>query len=479
MKSIKWNTLFATLFLSFISYLLLSYRLLSSYNFDSDFARDLIQVFEITKGKITLIGPQASFGGFFVGPYYYYLFAPIFFLTKNSMESVLLFNAALYSLAIGYFFYKTYEKFSFLPSFLATAVVFTSGILIYSARNPGNAFSYLPFLLFFLTYVFFNKIKYWYQGLLLGFVFGLILNFHYSNVVLVPFTLLFFIKNKKVLISFLLSFIFTFIPLFIFELRHDFIMFKNTFIARSFTAFLENQNLVGTTSGKENILENILFMNSEMNKWIQPVPLLLLILILFFLLKGKLKFEEKVFAITSLGGFLLLSILLRFQFTSFYLFPVVLTLLVTLVLFLLKSKFCFLMLFFIFVLNVLTFPTYLYSDAVRPFTKFSQAVKFAIEKNVVGKSGFNILQLRPDTIIAPHGNEYRYYFIKKGYIPDLPNEYNNSKTLLIFSEIPNYNIESLNTWEVQQFGTQHFKNKKIFTSGGVTIFKVDKINPGG
>ncbi|OGK19267.1 hypothetical protein A2866_01555 [Candidatus Roizmanbacteria bacterium RIFCSPHIGHO2_01_FULL_39_8] len=479
MKSIKWNKLFVALLLSLISYFFVSQKLLSSYNFDSDFARDLIQILGIAKGRITLIGPQTSFGGLYVGPYYYYLFVPIFFITKYSMGAILYFNAFLYSLAVFYFFYRIYVKHSFLTSLLASATLLTSNVFIYSSRNPGNAFSYLPFLLFFLTYVSFSKIKYWYQGLLLGFVFGLILNFHYSNAILVPFTLLFFIKNRRVFISYLLSFFLTFIPLFLFELRHGFIMLKNTFVTRSFTTFLGNQNLAGAASGKENILENILFMNSEMNKWIQPMPLLLLILILFFLLKGKLKFEEKILGITSLGGFLLLSILLRFQFTSFYLFPVALTLLVTLVLFLLKNKYGFLLLFFIFVLNVLTFPTYLYSDAVRPYTKFSQAVKFAIEKNLVGKSGFNILQLRPDTIIAPHGNEYRYYFIKKGYIPDLPHEYNNSTTLLIFSEIPNYTIESLNTWEVQQFGTQHFKNKKIFTSGDVTIFKVDKINPGG
>ena len=104
--------------------------------------------------------------------------------------------------------------------------------------------------------------------------------------------------------------LFIIIPLFLFELRHGFIMLKNTFVTRSFTTFLGNQNLAGAASGKENILENILFMNSEMNKWIQPMPLLLLILILFFLLKGKLKFEEKILGITSLGGFLLLSILL-------------------------------------------------------------------------------------------------------------------------------------------------------------------------
>jgi len=41
--------------------------------FLGDEGRDVLIVYNILHGKLTLLGPTASVGGFFLGPIYYYL----------------------------------------------------------------------------------------------------------------------------------------------------------------------------------------------------------------------------------------------------------------------------------------------------------------------------------------------------------------------------------------------------------------------
>ena len=67
-----------------------------AFDYHPDFARDLCDLLSIIRGKLTLIGPKTSFGGIYNGPYYYYLFAPIFYLTNLNIYSLLVFNLLLF-----------------------------------------------------------------------------------------------------------------------------------------------------------------------------------------------------------------------------------------------------------------------------------------------------------------------------------------------------------------------------------------------
>jgi 4-amino-4-deoxy-L-arabinose transferase-like glycosyltransferase len=60
------------------------YKIDQYMTFLGDEGRDAITIFNILHGKLTLLGPTASVGGFFMGPAYYYLVTPFFWLFNYS-----------------------------------------------------------------------------------------------------------------------------------------------------------------------------------------------------------------------------------------------------------------------------------------------------------------------------------------------------------------------------------------------------------
>lgn len=104
MSFIKKN-LITIIFFLFILIIFL-YRVVFSYNYDSDFGRDLMWMYDILHGKITLLGPKLSFGGYYVGPYYYYIFAPFLFLSGYSPNLVIIANSFFSALFLTILFSK-------------------------------------------------------------------------------------------------------------------------------------------------------------------------------------------------------------------------------------------------------------------------------------------------------------------------------------------------------------------------------------
>ena len=58
------------------------YKIGAYMTFLGDEGRDVIVAREILSGNLTLLGPRASAGDFFLGPIYYYMIAPFLFLTR-------------------------------------------------------------------------------------------------------------------------------------------------------------------------------------------------------------------------------------------------------------------------------------------------------------------------------------------------------------------------------------------------------------
>src|SRR4030067_1802798 len=65
-----------------VSAFLRLYRIGDYMTFLGDEGRDALIVYNILHGKLTLLGPTASVGGFFLGPIYYYFMA-VFTLLFN------------------------------------------------------------------------------------------------------------------------------------------------------------------------------------------------------------------------------------------------------------------------------------------------------------------------------------------------------------------------------------------------------------
>jgi len=197
------------LFLSF-------YRVSELYGYGFDQERDYFAVKAIVADhKFTLIGPRVvSSAGFFLGPFYYYLQVPFFILFRGDPLYGAYFTAAINFL--------TYLLIYFLLSRLTSSrlTAFTAALLwLTTANRTGWNVSFVP--LFFLLFIYFYK-----RPLLLTFIFFLSLNFHPQMIFLGPLWLYVLTKHKLSLGQIILlasAALLPFLPLVVFDLRHDFI----------------------------------------------------------------------------------------------------------------------------------------------------------------------------------------------------------------------------------------------------------------
>jgi len=463
------------LIVSFVISIIITFRLNDSLIFHSDFARDLFNILKISQGNQTLLGPKLSFGGLYTASYYYYLFVPVFLLSGFKIMAITYFNALLFVLAVFYFFIKAVKKYPLWKAAIASISFAIIPIFIFSSRNPSISNTHLSFLLFFLTFVYFNQIKQPITILILGFLFGVIINFGFLNLlILLPVYLLIIYKLKKKISSlyFIFGIIAAFLPLILFEIKNNFIMLKNTFFNQSYLSWIGNKNIIHGAAGKKNVIENFLFMANEMRSHIIINPIIGLIilgLVDFF----EKKSSKKIFYI--LNGFLallILSVLIRFQLAPHYLYPTSFFIFFIIVITLLKSRYKILIFLMLF-LEILFFPKHIYKKTtIRP-EPFDQAVKYSIEKHLVKKdSRFNVVMIADPNAIV--GFEYRYFFQKYGFVPLSEFEYSRSDELLIFTRKSDLDPSTLNSWEIEQFGKQYLLKTAKYKAGKTYIFKAEK-----
>lgn len=470
----KYRNIFFSIFISFI-FLVYCFNLTTSFIYHPDFARDIYEILNILQGKLTLIGPRLTFGGLYAGPYYFYLFVPVFFLTKSSITSLLFFNAALFAAALIYFFKKMQETFPTWKTALATSSIALLPVYLNGARYPSNAYTFLPILLVLLTSIYFNFSENKNILFLWGITLGIIVNFHFVNLILVPsiFIIVFYLlKNKRNAFFLIFGFLVTFLPLLFFEARHNFVIFTNTFINKSYLSWLQNKNLPGTITGSQFFLKNLFFMSGQM----QPVnPALVLILSLEYFILKKPEKRSLIFYATSLFGLAFFSYIMRFQFLPYYLAGLTVFLFFTVIVVLLRARLIIFLLFIIFV-EILYFPKEFYSRSWRSPEAFQKVVQYVIQKNLVKKNEhFNIIQITERNLKAPAGFEYRFFFKKYGYHIDSEFTYNSSTSLLIFSEPAKTDLSKFDSWEIRQFGKKNFRMVKKYKTDFVTIYKISKL----
>lgn len=99
------------------------YRISEYMTFLGDEGRDVLVVKHILEGNLTLLGPTASVGGFFLGPIYYYLMVPFLFLFNyNPVGPAVM--VALFGTATVFLVYKIGSQV-----FENTTTGITAGIL--------------------------------------------------------------------------------------------------------------------------------------------------------------------------------------------------------------------------------------------------------------------------------------------------------------------------------------------------------------
>lgn len=466
----KYQHLIVACFLFLIISFVYLYKIIPSYNYDSDFGRDLNDILQITRGKMSLIGPKLSFGGIHAGPYYYYLFAPILKIFSLRPESIIVFNAVIFLaiLAISFLIIlksKIKNKYLWL---LGITWIFTSPLMIFSGRGPGNAFSYMALLcgllLIFPQILNKNKLL---LGLIYGFFIGIVINFHLINLIifipLVLTTLIFYLIKKdwkKVFLTIFVSIgiLISFSPLLLFEARHDFIQIKNTFINKSYTAFTNNENLINSLPTSSNPLVNFWLIQKECTAWSGISFLLLLIITIILLIINwkKINNPTKIFVFSSLISFILFIFIAKSQIAIHYFFPLILSIQISLIFLIsqlpskISSKIFLLFLMIIF----LKFPKQFYQPSTRNINEYRNFTNQLIKSNIFKDINpqFNVFCAR-ETPIAVHGWEYRYFMELGGYKSLDVTLFNQANQLLIIQEAKNFdNIDSLKTWELDQFG---------------------------
>lgn len=205
--------------------------------FTYDQARDALYIKRILDGNLRLIGTQSSIPGLYTGPFYYYLMAPFLWAFKLNPIGLDFATAlfALFSIALLFWLLKEETKGSLLALLFATLYAFSPSIVDQSrfAWNPNPLpFFTLLFLLSFKKILFAKEEKYF---LPLALSLGAAVNLHYSGLAFFLASFLLWlvfkprIQNKKIFFTSLFLLSLFFLPLLLFDLRHDFINLQNIF----------------------------------------------------------------------------------------------------------------------------------------------------------------------------------------------------------------------------------------------------------
>ena len=260
-------------FILFVILLLASflrlYRIGDYMTFLGDEGRDVLVVYNILHGHLTLLGPTSSVGGFFLGPIYYYFMAPFLWLFNyNPVGPAIM--VALFGIATVWLVYKfCADLFNYKIGLIAAFLFSISPLVIAYSRSSWNP-NPLPFFSLLGFYVLYKgvvneKLKYF---LLAGILLGISMQLHYLaiflGVAMILFVLLseIYLKkeplklikdlSKKYLYSFM-GFLIGWSPFLAFEVRHGFPDFK------SIINFVFHSGNTGPGAGFFEIIANVFF----------------------------------------------------------------------------------------------------------------------------------------------------------------------------------------------------------------------------
>lgn len=209
------------------------YRIRDYIVFLGDQGRDaLVAKRIIVDHKLTLLGPTASVGGFYLGPFYYYLMTIPLWLAGFDPVGPAIMVAFLGICSVFFIYYFIKKNFGFSAAFFASCLYTFSPLVVYNTRfswNP-NTVPFFSLSYFYSLYLARKKKKPLFL-FLAGLILGICFQLHYLAFILAPLgVILIFRKEIKVLFldSLLLisgAFI-SFSPFLFFELRHSFTNLK-------------------------------------------------------------------------------------------------------------------------------------------------------------------------------------------------------------------------------------------------------------
>lgn len=247
------------------------YRISDYMTFLGDEGRDVLVAKHILEGDLTLLGPRASAGDFFLGPVYYYMIAPWLWLFQYDPVGPAVMVALLGVATVWLTYFVGKRFFNEKAGLFAAALYAVSPVIITYSRSSWNP-NVLPFFALLLMYVTFKAIataRPWKYFLIAGFIMGVALQLHYLALFLIAaaFIYVFFAEwylNERIRIfqtikHYLLmfgGFIIGFSPFLAFEARHG---FPNTKTIFGFIFGDTLQSAYETQAGFLGIIADIFF----------------------------------------------------------------------------------------------------------------------------------------------------------------------------------------------------------------------------
>jgi hypothetical protein len=267
------NKNYLILFIVFLIFLFFRVWLLpQTISFGWDQERDAQIVEKIVKFTgIPLIGPRVvGDNGFYLGPYFFYLLAPFYFLTSLHPYAIIYFVVFISLLFFIISFLCLRKVYDFKTATIFLLIWALLPAAIYQDKIAWNPvlipLSFSIIILFLLKFQF--KSKYF---LILGLVLGLIFHIHFQGLFYSVLALVYLIrKNPKSYINFIwtiLGFILTFTPLVIFDIRHQWLnshlfinfFFSTTQSSKSLFSFIPVwTNFIGQITGIYNLIFSII-----------------------------------------------------------------------------------------------------------------------------------------------------------------------------------------------------------------------------
>jgi len=225
------------------------FRIRDYLTFLGDEGRDVLVVYQMLQGDITLLGPTASVGGFFLGPMYYYLMTPFLWLFGYDPVGPAVMVALMGVATVWLVYWITSQWFSTRAGIIAASLYAISPLVIAYSRSSWNPNPMPLFTLLFLWSVYqgvrllVNGVVSWKWWIGAGFLFGILIQLHYLAlfiaVIAGVYIILSFLLLRTTTISRYLvntaqsigytfgGFLITFAPFILFEIRHGFLNTMN------------------------------------------------------------------------------------------------------------------------------------------------------------------------------------------------------------------------------------------------------------
>jgi 4-amino-4-deoxy-L-arabinose transferase-like glycosyltransferase len=202
------------------------YKINEFMTFLGDEGRDAIVVRNLLiKADLILIGPGTSIGSMYLGPLYYYFMAPFLFLFNFSPVGPAVEIALLGVITIFLIYKVSKEWFGETAAIFSSTLYAISPVVIIYSRSSWNP-NIMPFFALLSVYSIWKvwKEKKYNWLIVTGISYAFVLQSHYLGLLLAPVLFIYWLISKVPVKYTLIAgsvFLFLMSPLFIFDIRHD------------------------------------------------------------------------------------------------------------------------------------------------------------------------------------------------------------------------------------------------------------------